>query len=47
MGVSLKTGEADRSVEVDSKSPDYIVDEVGGLLINVEKDKNLQVFDVK
>jgi outer membrane protein assembly factor BamB len=49
MGVSLRTGEADRQVKMDGRGPEYKVDEATGILINVSQQhaKKLQVFDTK
>lgn len=47
VGVSLKTGEADREAQLEDKDADYVIDEIGGFLINAKKGKELQVFDLK
>ena len=47
VGVSLKTGEADRKAQLENKEADYIVDEIGGFLVNVKGEKELQIFDLK
>ncbi|MBT4138290.1 MAG: PQQ-binding-like beta-propeller repeat protein [Candidatus Latescibacteria bacterium] len=47
VGVSLKTGEADRDAQLEDKKADYIIDEIGGFLINTKKKKEIQVFDLK
>jgi outer membrane protein assembly factor BamB len=47
VGVSLKTGEADREAVLDNKSPDYIIDELGGVLYNIKDKKTIQKFDLK
>jgi outer membrane protein assembly factor BamB len=47
VGVSLKTGEADRKAQLEDKDADYIIDEIGGFLINAKKGKEIQVFDLK
>lgn len=47
VGVSLKTGKADRDAQLEDKNADYIIDEIGGFLINTKKKKELQVFDLK
>jgi len=47
VGVSLKTGEADRKAQLEDKKADYIIDEIGGFLINAKKGKEVQVFDLK
>lgn len=49
VGVSLRSGEADRQVVMDGRGPEYKVDEATGILINVSQQhaKKLQVFDTK
>ena len=47
VGVSLKTGKADRDAVVGDKNADYTIDEIGGFLINAKKGKEIQVFDLK
>ena len=47
VGVSLKTGKDDRKAQLEDKNADYVIDEIGGYLINVKKKKELQVFDLK
>jgi outer membrane protein assembly factor BamB len=47
VGVSLKTGKADRKAQLEDKNADYIIDEIGGFLINAKKGDEIQVFDLK
>ena len=46
VGVSLKTGKADREAQLEDKDADYIIDEIGGFLVNA-KGKEIQIFDLK
>lgn len=46
VGVNLATGEDDRRVTLDKKAADYIVDERFGTLVNVEKKKTIQIYDM-
>lgn len=46
VGVSLKTGKADREAKLEDKDADYIIDEIGGFLVNA-KGKEIQIFDLK
>lgn len=46
IGVNLTKGQADRRATMDKKEADYAVDERFGLLVNVEKKKTVQVYDM-
>lgn len=49
VGVSLRTGNADRQAKLEGRGAEYRVDESTGILINVSQQfkKKVQVFDLK